>query len=176
MIEVLIEEIAKAASKIDQDYFRLTTARELKVRERVFCYELYHQIRVLGCEKKLGLTVNGEVDKSGHVDFAPADRKNPDFVFHIPGSHIGNTIICEVKGSMNKTYIEKDFNTISLFITKYHYQAGVFILYNHSMDNLKAYLYSTLLPYVQAECANRIFIICVSEAGKVDPVKSLSDL
>ena len=102
----------------------------------MFCYELYHQLRLI-LRDDSGLTLNGEIDKRGHVDFAKEHRKNPDFVFHVPGQHEGNTIVMEVKGSIDKpAAIVKDFKTITTFVDRYQYQLGIFLLYNHSFEEL----------------------------------------
>lgn len=129
-----IQKITEALDKVESPYFKLETTYEPAgiVRERVFCYELYHQLR-LALKDDSGLTLNGEIDKRGHVDFAMEHRKNPDFVFHVPGQHEGNTIVMEVKGRIDKPAdIVKDFKTITTFIDKYQYQLGIFLLYNHS--------------------------------------------
>jgi hypothetical protein len=139
IVRQCVDLIKTALSQVELDYFKLETNYEPPgiVRERVFCYELYHQLRN-GMATKLDLTLNGEIDKSGHDDFAKKDQKNPDFVFHIPGTHTGNTLVIEVKGKLAPLDdIEKDFNTITTFIEKYTYKAGVFVLYNHSLESLK---------------------------------------
>ena len=66
------------------------------VRERAFCYELYHQLRLVQGEEHI-LTLNGEIDKRGHMDYENIDKKNPDFVFHIPGEIHANTIVSRNK-------------------------------------------------------------------------------
>lgn len=137
-----INLIKEALNKIPDDYYKLGTTYKKKgiVRERVFCYELYHEIRCLQPENHI-LYLHGEIDKRGHIKFDKDDRKNPDFVFHTPRNMKGNTLICEVKGIINNNSdILKDFKTIITFIEKYDYCAGVFILYNYRMDDLKKYL------------------------------------
>jgi len=54
------------------------------------------------------------------LDFKKKDQLNPDFVFHLPGGHYGNTAVCEVKVVINKD-IEEDFNTLLAFVHKYSY-------------------------------------------------------
>jgi hypothetical protein len=92
----------RSLESVGQEYFRLTTTYEPSgiVRERVFCYELYRRIRLTMSDDH-ALSLNGEIDKRGHVDFHPADQKNPDFVFHVPGTHEGNTLVVEVKGHID---------------------------------------------------------------------------
>lgn len=173
----LIEIICKALCSIDYKFFRLQTTYEPSgiVRERVFCYELYHQIR-LELDNDDCITLNGEIDKRGHVDFADEDRVNPDFVFHIPGIHEGNTIICEVKGVLDRSGIVKDFRTLSTFISKYNYKAGVFILYNHTIEELRIKLIERLSHFIESHEAENIYIIAIPKAGNLEAVVRLCDL
>ena len=45
----ILDIIYKSAEQVTQNYFKLTTTYEPSgiVRERVFCYELYHQLRLV---------------------------------------------------------------------------------------------------------------------------------
>jgi hypothetical protein len=138
----ILEMIQASIKNVNMKYFKLETTYELSgiVRERVFCYELYHQIRkyqVINNDNINKVSLNGEIDKRGHLKFKERDRKNPDFVFHIPGETKGNTSVIEVKGKLVKKEIIKDFNTLTLFVKKYNYKFGIFILYNHSIEELK---------------------------------------
>lgn len=176
MVDQLIECIQRAICEIDQAYFHLQTTYEPSgiVRERVFCYELYHQLRLqLGDENPVKL--NGEIDKRGHLDFALEDRVNPDFVFHIPGTHEGNTIVCEVKGKIT-VGILKDFRTLSTLISKYRYQVGVFILYNHTIDELSQLFGEALSHFISSSVSEKIYIITIPEAGNLESITRLSDL
>lgn len=177
MIREIIDIINKAASQVTEDYLNLTTTYEPSgiVRERVFCYELYHQIRlILGNNHKL--TLNGEIDKRGHQDFKAEDRKNPDFVFHIPGQHEGNTIILEVKGNIDTEGIIKDFETIKTFISSYYYQVGIFLLYNHNLSELLEALGDKLDQFINSEYANQIVIITLPQAHEIEYIISLIKL
>jgi hypothetical protein len=143
-MDKIIQLFINGIKNITQDYYNLRTTYEPCgiVRERVFCYELYHRIRkLLETDEELNklLTLNGEIDKREHREFDPGDQKNPDFVFHIPGKMEGNTTIIEVKGSMETDgYLEgiiKDLETISTFINKYHYLFGIITIYQKSKTN-----------------------------------------
>lgn len=137
-VDDLLEVIEIALNLVDKPYYKLKTTYEPDgiVRERVFCYELYHRMRnVLERRKEIKLTLNGEIDKRGHIEFEEDDRKNPDFVFHTPGCMEGNTMVVEVKGKITEEYLDKcvkDFETMICFVSKYRYKAGVFVLYNFS--------------------------------------------
>jgi len=91
----------KAASRISGSYFRpervgAKSETSRPWRERVYCYELYHQMRlILGNDRPLQFA--GETDKSGHPNYYMGDNKAPDFIFHKPGSHGQNLVVIEVK-------------------------------------------------------------------------------
>ena len=177
MIYEIIEKIKKAAEKVTENYLKLTTTYEPSgiVRERVFCYELYHQLRLILGNSNM-LTLNGEIDKRGHQDFKTEDRKNPDFVFHIPGQHKGNTIVFEVKGNLITDGIIKDFETIHTFVSSYQYQAGVFLLYNYTLSDLLKELGDNLKKFINSKYASQIYIITLPEAQKVEQVINLKQL
>jgi hypothetical protein len=157
--------VKSALRRVESAYYKLTTTYEPSdiVRERVFCYELYHQIRSsMGPHHKLSL--NGEIDKRRHIDFDRKDRKNPDFVFHIPGTHERNTIVVEVKGSLQASKgIVKDFDTIITFVSKYQYKAGIFILYNHTFDELASTLGQELGKLASHPSAASIYILSIKK-------------
>ena len=159
-----VDLIKTALPHVGSDYFNLKTNYKQIVRERVFCYEFYHQLRNR-MTTPLELTLNGEIDKGGHPDFAPDGWKNPDFVFHIPGTHEHNTLVIEVKGKLESKGIKKDFNTITTFIEKYQYTAGVFVLYNHSLEELKQSAGQVLRNYNSRPSANFVHILAIKHHG-----------
>lgn len=178
MVRQYIDLIKNALRQVGPDYFNLTTTYEPSgiVRERVFCYELYHQLRN-SVTIYNDLTLSGEIDKRGHIDFAPEDQKNPDFVFHIPGTHKGNAMVIEVKGKMNPCDdIEKDFNTIITFIEKYSYVMGIFVLYNHSISELKQTAGHILKGFRSRHSANSIQILAIKHPETDCEGLLLSDL
>lgn len=108
-----------------------------------------------------GISLSGEIDKRGHLEFDHEDQKNPDFVFHIPGTMSGNTIVVEVKGKLdNPDGIKKDFEKLHTFMAKYQYQAGFFILFNHGVDELMPIITDRILGIDGiTTLADSIFII-----------------
>jgi hypothetical protein len=172
----IVSTICDALNKMKQPYFNLKTTYEPNgiVRERVFCYELYHQMRkILGDNGKL--TLNGEIDKRGHIDFQEEDRKNPDFVFHIPGNFYGNTIVCEVKGKINEE-IKKDFQTLLMFINNYSYQVGIFILYNHNREKLIKEFIETNKDLKKSNGCDKIYILTIASENRLEPPILLSEI
>ena len=85
-----------AAAALAPEYFLLPVHRSNPVyRERVYCYELYHQMRCRwpeGC----AYVLNGEVDKQQHPDFEGPGYPKPDFLVHVPGTRENYEVI-EVK-------------------------------------------------------------------------------
>ena len=88
--------LKQAAASIEGEYFHLPIdGGDPVYRERVYCYELYHQMRARwpeSCEYFL----NGEVDKGGHPYFEKLGSPKPDFIVHIPGTD-NNYAVIEVK-------------------------------------------------------------------------------
>ncbi len=174
-----IEVIRNALSMVASEYYKVRTTYDLSgiVRERVFCYELYHKIRCL-LRPDEALVVHAEVDKSGHKDFRPEDQKNPDFVFHVPGEHRRNTLVVEVKGTICRlSGILKDFRTLERFMSTYGYEAGVFILYNHTLDDLVASRkFKKALPLLHRHHASRrIYLLASPRPGIVEGPFQLSE-
>jgi hypothetical protein len=105
-------------------------------RERVYCYELYHQMR-LHWPTRCPFYLNGEIDKSAHPILTQlgASYAKPDLLVHQPGYMKGNHAIIEVKSSRAVSAgITKDLNTLSVFINNVGYQRAIYLLYGHEID------------------------------------------
>ena len=94
-LRLVTEWLLCASSLVDEDYIQLPVAdsEDLEYRERVYCYELYHQWR-MHWPKNFPFSLSGELDKSGHPLIR--DKSKPDFLVHIPGQ-MTNLLIVEVK-------------------------------------------------------------------------------
>ncbi|MDD3041299.1 hypothetical protein [Bacteroides sp.] len=138
MREIYINAFKSALSEIEECYYhvRTTYCDEGIVRERVFCYELYHKLRSADNDRRQ-LSLSAEIDKRGHIGFAPSHQANPDFVLHNPGTFKNNEVVVEVKGKMVKDGVIKDLRTLDNFLSLYNYRYGFFILYNYSIQQLK---------------------------------------
>ena len=178
MIEHELELPCDAFLAVEPPYFRIATTYEPAgiVRERAFCYELYHQIR-LRMRGGSPLSLNGEIDKRGHIEFRREDQKNPDFVFHIPRTHAGNTLVVEVKGTLDVrlTEIVDDLNTLVTFVDRYRYEAGVFLLYNHSYDEFSHRMRGRALPLAAEQAASSVIIMCMKQPQSQVERHMLSD-
>lgn len=108
---VILEALEQATQAIGESYFLLPIAgndRPIK-RERVYCYELFHQLRIALQDSQLTLT--GEPDKRGRPDFPPI---NPDFILHIPGNHEQNTAAVEVECRVDLRHLVKDLRNLKI--------------------------------------------------------------
>ena len=129
-----IKPILKEATRnITENYFQLPIhGREDPVyRERVYCYELYHQLRVNWPEEAKH-ELSGEVDKAGHplIRGNNLDKLKPDFLVHIPGDMKGNHAIIEVKPiDANPESIKKDLITLTAFRRHAGYSKAIYLIY-----------------------------------------------
>ena len=185
MVESFIQLIRDALENVGDEYYKLTTTyRTLGVvRERIFCYELYHQMRLIQSQRGLtDIQIHGEIDKSGHFEFDKDAQKNPDFVFHVPGMMEGNAIVVEVKGKLEGTYqdgICKDIRTLSKFTNNTHYyRLGVLIIYNYNLEEFRQKTGQFLkeeLPKKQI-ATDKILILCKKSKSVALEIRKLDDL
>lgn len=130
-MEQLDDVFAAATAGVGRQFFMLPIAGQAAAyRERVYCYELYHQMRLIWPEGPY--TLNGEVDKSGHRQLreVQADRCKPDLLIHIPGDMGGNFAVVEVKPCTASTKgLRKDLQTLRLFSQEVGYRRAVYLIY-----------------------------------------------
>jgi hypothetical protein len=126
---------------MDSVYVSLPVAelpRREVFRERVYCYELYHQLRVsLGDDFPYKL--NGEVDKRSYSQIVPfVGAKKPDFIVHVPGLMKRNLVVMEVKpNTARPSYLRKDLATLRGFLDKAGYYRGVMLIYGNGRGALE---------------------------------------
>lgn len=93
-------------------------------RERVYCYELYHQLRVLSTQgggRAAGAptyVLSGEIDKAGLNAVIDGGLHKPDLVWHEPGDSEHNAVVVEVKASdhLRAEPLRKDLETLRAFL------------------------------------------------------------
>ena len=126
--------IEGATARVLKPYFKVRIdGGDPIYRERVYCYELYHQLRCLWPPKSKFL-LNGELDKSAHPILKPlgADYAKPDLLVHLPGNMSWNHAIIEVKCSKaQNSGIEKDLNTLALFRTRVGYNRAIYLIFGY---------------------------------------------
>lgn len=165
--EYFIKCLNKAAKCIGSHYFQLQIAGAPvpKPRERVYCYEMYHQIRcVIG--KKFPYELDGEVDKRAHPYIEPLiGAVIPDFIVHVPGTMERNLIVIEVKPVKTATSaLQVDVAKLGLFIKKAHYFRGIMLIFG----NLNGKLPKRILELREEikDCSNEIIFLWHSAPGR----------
>lgn len=138
-MDELTEILRAATCAIESGYFHLNIdGGDPKYQERVYCYELYHQMR-LRWPKHSPFYLNGEVDKASHpiLSTLGAGKAKPDLLVHQPGYMTGNHAIVEVKkqDASNKG-IKNDLEKLSLFIKRVKYQRAIYLVYGYSASNV----------------------------------------
>jgi hypothetical protein len=124
--------IAKAAAGIGGLYFQLPVAHipDAVYRERVYCYELYHQLRSIW--NGFGFSLGGAVDKGGHPVFrdGPYAHAKPDFLVHRPGDMERNLACVEVKPCVRPwDEFREDLKKLTWFCRNARYHRGLFLVY-----------------------------------------------
>jgi hypothetical protein len=129
--------LAEATQAIEPGYFRLAIdGGDPVYRERVYCYELYHQMR-LRWPQNCPFYLNGEIDKAAHpiLSNLGAGQAKPDLLIHQPGYMNGNHAIIEVKCTRARNKgIRKDIETVALFLGRVGYQRGIYLIYGDEFD------------------------------------------
>jgi len=135
-LTLLLEE---ATQCIPEMYFRVHIDRGDPIyRERVYCYELYHQMRTLW-PSNTEFYLNGELDKAAHPILRElgADHAKPDLLVHHPGDMSGNHAIIEVKTpDAQVAGIRKDLETLALFRTYVGYERAIYLLYGYETEKV----------------------------------------
>lgn len=150
--------LSQAAAAIQRQYFQLPVdgQEDPIYRERVYCYELYHQLRSIWPED-CGYSLGGEVDKAGHrlIRGNDLDNAKPDFLIHVPGDMGGNHAVIEVKpvrAAINT--IRADIETLRNFRDYAGYQRAIFYIYGsptHGNARERAIQFLNRLPGTKVE-------------------------
>ena len=143
-MDELMEVIEKATAEIDRIYFYLPIAGGIPTfKERVYCYELYHQMRRHWPDRS-AFFLNAEVDKRAHPLFRDMEARHsiPDFLVHCPGDMAGNHALIEVKAlPVNLRGVRKDIRTLSRFRSEAGYQRALYLLYGQldrkTLENIR---------------------------------------
>ena len=169
--------VVDALQNVDVEYFEIkqTKTKSTKKRERVFCYELYHQMRKLQKQNKhLDLTINGEINKAGHLVIK--ENFDPDFVIHRQGSMGDNHAVIEVKTTKNKRGIIKDFETIKCMVHCYNYKIGIFLI---TGTDIKWFV-QEILPKLKdpnlISHETQIYVVCKNDHETKPEIATLHEL
>jgi hypothetical protein len=154
-IQHLVELLSRAASQVTDEYFQLPVVdADAVYRERVYCYELYHQLRWLW--DAFPFSRGGEVDKAGHRHFrgGPYAKAKPDFLVHVPGAMDHNLAAVEVKpGTADTNDFRVDLQKLTWFCHRAQYFKGLLLVYGEAGERslLREKLRSAADPHV--DCA-----------------------
>lgn len=132
------EKLAEASAAIGSVYFLLPIEGGPSVRrERVYCYELYHQLRERWPPNSDYL-LNGELDKSGHPKLGKKlGPLKPDFLIHKPGGSENNYAAIEVKpATPSRKTITKDLKSLSKLRREAKYVRGIYLIYGEMSSSL----------------------------------------
>jgi len=137
-LETFLQMLKTATSRIEEHYFRLPVAGGDPVyRERVYCYELYHQLRCRWNNFRFRLC--GEVDKSNHRYFreGPYSRAKPDLIVHEP-KHMdnkSNLAVIEVKPYSQHVRLKYDLKKLTWFCKNANYFRGILLVYGEAEED-----------------------------------------
>lgn len=136
LLEQLNDIISAATAAISHQYFQLPILGGPPVwRERVYCYELYHQMRIRWPED-CPLILTGEVDKRAHpiFDWLEARQAIPDLLIHAPGNMAQNFAVIEVKSQQaTMAGIRKDVATLNEFLAKVGYNRAMCMVFGPNL-------------------------------------------
>lgn len=126
-----------ATAAVPPDFYRLPVAGGAAIyRERVYCYELYHQLR-LRWPNPSDFALNGEIDKAAHpvLKGMGVNGQKPDFLVHRPGGMQENYAIIEVKPCRaSSADMAKDIETLSLFRGTVGYARALLLIYGDEIN------------------------------------------
>jgi hypothetical protein len=138
-IKRLVQMLATAASQVTVEYFQLPVVdADAMYRERVYCSELYYQLRCLW--KAFPFSLGGEVDKARHHHFrgGPYAKAKPDFLVHVPGEMDRNLAAVEVKpATAGIVALRKDLQKLTWFCHHAQYFRGLLLVYGEAGERSK---------------------------------------
>lgn len=134
-VNLLYKIFLQAASNVPEIYFDVPIAGTSNTiyREQVYCYELYHQIRLLLTDSAI-IKLFGEIDKGGHPLIASTKfkRYKPDFIFHRPNKMNQNLIAVETKTvDARKSSVISSAEQFVNFVKDGAYKLGIFYVYGN---------------------------------------------
>ena len=189
--------LIKGLKEVAFEYFQAKTVDNIiQYNERVFCYELYHQLRLLDRGSLPNYSINGEIPKQLQFpsigdygiytnikyDFTDIDkhRITPDIVIHESQENKdGQHLIIEVKNSKNKvTTIDWDLYKLLVYVDKLNFKKGVYIQVNRPIDDLFEDIKNRLIQSEKIGLFRKIIVMSVIRESKENKVSycSLHDI
>lgn len=169
---VILDALLQALNNLDWDY--VTPSRvdyrgaepaviaEQNWQERLFAYELYHQLRLLWTEKpalRACCVIHAEVRK-GYQKIAGFDYM-PDFLFHLPQAG-QNRAVAEVKlAGRSSQDIATDLKKLVRFHDKFEYDDLIEILVGSDRD------IERVIREISSSTGTTIHLLCLSTKTKL---------
>ncbi|MCO5948570.1 hypothetical protein NAF19_16845 [Mucilaginibacter sp. RT5R15] len=147
-VDLILQEVQGEAHRQHIEHNRIGDDL-VKNGERIFCYELYHQLRTLLEQYPQafeGVYLQGELRKYQVLPMlqmmgleALSGNFIPDFLLHSPGDSSEHPYVIEVKTDRFLSYgqLAADISKLVEFIDRYGYQRGMFLSVNTSADFLR---------------------------------------
>ncbi|MEO3408489.1 hypothetical protein AAFN85_31535 [Mucilaginibacter sp. CAU 1740] len=179
-MRTIYHEMGYVVSMIRQAHQRRNMRRGLvdndivRTGERIFCYELYHQLRLLMesmRERFPQLFLQGELRKYQVPEMLQALELDaldanymPDFLLHIPGNADDHPYVIEVKTDpeLDGDQLTTDIKKIMNFMHAYRYQRGIFLAVNIRDTTIDALVRGNAklwgLPHIEQYAADIIVI------------------
>ena len=151
--------------------------------ERVFCYELYHQVRKRMDEyfdqnpprrRTSKICLQAELRKEQvrdvieyfNIEQPLVKEYVPDFLLHSPGNFQHQKLIIEVKSvpELSFSAVKEDLSKIQEFIQRYRYRLGVFLAVNAPSKRIIGILARPASQkWIQRNLGNRRRILFISK-------------
>lgn len=168
LLIILVESI----EAIEEKYINFSVAgrEETIERERIYCSELYHQLR--NRFDMIDYEVNNEPNKIKHPIIEElCGAVDPDLIIHRPGlmGEEDNLAVIEVKrstGDLTKGIL-KDINTINCMTTiENGYYGGIILVYGNLNKNKERYLINRIIEHKSDEIKKLILLLHESSSKK----------
>jgi hypothetical protein len=141
-----------ATAAVASDYVLVKSANSSEItRERVYCYELYMQMR-MRWPADSQLILHAEVDKRGHKHPNLRNfRQSPDMLVHVPGIMQRNYAVVEVKPADGRLDgMKKDLRTLRDFRLSANYERAILLLYGAFTQTRLAAIRAYTLSFPQS--------------------------
>ena len=148
--------VSEAAAGVSEQYFMLPVADAnggeplIQYRERVYAYELYHQLRSRWPKSPWPYSLGGEVDKLGHPIVRDGDLEaaKPDLLAHVPGTMENNLLVVEIKAARprenpnDRAAIERDLSKLVAF-RDVGYAWAILLVFGDSVERIRDYAHDS---------------------------------
>lgn len=177
-VETFKRLLSEATADIAEQYFQLPTAGAqgavLHVyRERVYAYELYHQLR-RRCGELQGwpYSLGGEIDKRGHevVRGPDLDNSKPDLLVHVPGDMGQNLCVIEIKSlPSGRQAIWDDVAKLTAYRERADYASAILLVFGNGLDQVREYVRQHEAQAKAIEIIDLFHHARPTEQGKFEP-------